>query len=78
MIGLPGVQSAGLTSDLPLARGAEHVSFSFREGSRLDADREPIGDGGLPWKRHSRGTYASGLSRGGGVLHGVGRTVATH
>ena len=45
VIGLAGVQSAGLASDLPLARGAEHVSFSFREGSKLGADREPIGEG---------------------------------
>ena len=45
VIGLPGVQSAGMVSDLPLARGVEHVSFSFREGSKLGADREPIGEG---------------------------------
>ncbi|PYT21692.1 MAG: hypothetical protein DMG57_37850 [Acidobacteria bacterium] len=45
LIGLPGVQSASMASDLPLARGVEHVSFSFREGSKLGADREPIGEG---------------------------------
>jgi putative ABC transport system permease protein len=45
LIGLTGVQSASLVSDLPLARGVEHVSFSFREGSKLGADREPIGEG---------------------------------
>lgn len=45
LTGLPGIQSAGLASELPLARGVEHVSFSLREGSKLGADREPIGDG---------------------------------
>lgn len=40
---LPGVQSVGLANELPLARGVQHASFSFREGSRLDADRLPIG-----------------------------------
>src|SRR5262249_54987395 len=40
---LPGVQSTGLANELPLARGVEHVSFSFREGSRLNAERLPVG-----------------------------------
>lgn len=44
VIGLPGVQSAGLANNLPLARGVQHVSFSFREGSKLNADRLPIGE----------------------------------
>ncbi len=45
VIGLPGVQSAGMASDLPLAHGVEHVSFNFREDSTLGGDREPIGEG---------------------------------
>jgi predicted permease len=44
VIGLPGIKSAGLANDLPLARGVGHVSFSFREGSKLGADRLPIGE----------------------------------
>jgi len=38
--GLHGVESAGMADSLPLGRGVEHVSFSFRADSKLNSERQ--------------------------------------